>query len=106
VRQHRRSRSGRLYAIAVHPDAQGKQLGKLLAEHTLSQLARLGIERVYLEVRSDNEPAIALYRKLGFTDHRYLPKYYGPGRDAWRMKHVIAAAPDMPANQESTSADA
>ena len=93
VRQHRRSRSGRLYAIAVHPDAQGRQVGRRLAEHTLAALAGMGIERVYLEVRSDNEPAIALYRKLGFADHRHLPKYYGPGRDALRMKLRNGPAP-------------
>jgi hypothetical protein len=46
VRQHRKSRSGRLYAIAVHPEAQGHKLGRRLAEHTLSALAGLGIERI------------------------------------------------------------
>jgi ribosomal-protein-alanine N-acetyltransferase len=81
-----------LYAIAVRPDVQGKQVGRRLAEHTLSTLASLGISRVYLEVRSDNESAIALYRKLGFRDHQHLPKYYGPGRDALRMKLARADA--------------
>jgi ribosomal-protein-alanine N-acetyltransferase len=92
VRQHRKSRSGRLYAIAVHPQAQGYKLGRRLAEHTLAALSALGIERVYLEVRADNEPAIALYRKLGFVDHCRLPTYYGPGRDAQRMKLKLPSA--------------
>ena len=105
VRSHRKSRSGRLYAIAVHPEARGKHLGRRLAEHTLAALASLGIERVYLEVRSDNESAIALYRKLGFQQHRLLPKYYGPGRDAYRMKHVIVSTAAATPSDKQASAE-
>jgi ribosomal protein S18 acetylase RimI-like enzyme len=105
VRSHRKSRSGRLYAIAVHPDARGKHLGRRLAEHTLQALGALGIERVYLEVRSDNESAIALYRKLGFHEHRFLPKYYGPGRDAYRMKHVIASTAPATSTEKPAAAE-
>jgi ribosomal-protein-alanine N-acetyltransferase len=107
VRQHRKSRSGRLYAIAVHPQAQGHRLGRRLAEHTLSALSSLGIERIYLEVRADNESAIALYRKLGFADHAYLPTYYGPGRDARRMKlklPVTSSAPAVPSEAKPAEA--
>lgn len=92
VRQHRKSRSGRIYAVAVHPETQSEQLGSRLAQHTLSALAGLGIERVYLEVRTDNTPALDLYRQLGFADHAYLPKYFGPGRDAWRLKLKLPVA--------------
>jgi ribosomal protein S18 acetylase RimI-like enzyme len=105
VRHHRKSRSGRLYAIAVHPLARGKHLGRRLAEHTLAALASLGIERTYLEVRSDNESAIVLYRKLGFQQHRFLPKYYGPGRDAYRMKHVVASAAQPAHGQKPAAAE-
>ncbi len=86
VRQHRRSRSGRLYAVAVHPQAQGRLLGRALVEHTLDALVLLGIERIYLEVRGDNEAAIRLYKKLGFAEHRNLPNYYGQGRHARSMR--------------------
>ncbi len=85
TRQHRRSRSGRLYAIAIHPEAQGRKLGRLLALATLGQLADLGMTRIYLEVRADNAPAIGLYRKLGFGFKRDLPNYYGQGRHGIRM---------------------
>jgi ribosomal-protein-alanine N-acetyltransferase len=91
VRQHRRSRSGRLYAVAVHPDAQGRHLGRRLVEHTLAALAGLGIERIFLEVRSDNTPAISLYRKMGFADHRELPNYYGEWAHGKRMKLAAPA---------------
>lgn len=85
VRQHRRSRSGRIYAVAVHPQSQGRRLGQSLVEHTLEALGLLGIERVFLEVREGNDAAIRLYRKLGFVDQKRLPNYYGPGRHARSM---------------------
>jgi ribosomal-protein-alanine N-acetyltransferase len=95
VRQHRRSRSGRLYAVAVHPQAQGRRLGRALVEHTLEALATMGIERIYLEVRGDNEAAIHLYKKMGFADHRHLPNYYGQGRHGRSMKlGIITVASD------------
>lgn len=85
VRQHRRSRSGRLYAIAIHPSAQGRHIGRRLAEATIAQLNELGIERIFLEVRNNNEGAVRLYRKLGFVHHVDLPNYYGQGKHGMRM---------------------
>src|SRR5688500_16383984 len=37
-RKHAHGRSGRLYALAVHPDAQGRGLGRLLAERVIHDL--------------------------------------------------------------------
>lgn len=86
VRQHRRSRSGRLYAVAVHPSARGRHVGRLLVEATIDALKAKGVERIYLEVRNDNATAIALYEKLGFLQTRSLPGYYGVDRDGLRMR--------------------
>ncbi len=86
VRQHRRTRSGRLYAVAVHPSARGRHAGRLLVEATIAALKAKGVERVYLEVRRDNETAIALYEKLGFVPTQSLPGYYGVDRDGLRMR--------------------
>lgn len=88
VREHRRCRSGRLYAVAVHPEVQGRHIGKALVEHTLASLDALGIARVYLEVREDNASALRLYRKLGFADRGVLPNYYGQGRHGRRMMRL------------------
>jgi ribosomal protein S18 acetylase RimI-like enzyme len=97
IRQHRKGRTGRVYALAVHPEAQGRRIGRRLAEKTLHELACRGIDRVYLEVRNDNLPAIALYRKLGFADHAQLPNYYGQGRHGLRMllKQVSLLKPSV-----------
>lgn len=55
--------------IAVHPDFQGKGLGKQIFTHLLDLIktTRPDILRVELFTQSSNERAIALYTKLGFV---------------------------------------
>jgi len=49
------------------PHAQGQGLGaSLLAAFTALALQR-GIGRSFLQVEADNAPALALYRRFGFT---------------------------------------
>ena len=44
-----------------------------------------GAEEYYLEVRVSNEPAIRLYKKLGFNVVKVLQGYYLDGEDAYLM---------------------
>ncbi|TVQ61744.1 MAG: N-acetyltransferase [Phycisphaerales bacterium] len=81
-------KTGRLYAIAVHPDRTGRGYGRALAERVLHALAEEGVERVSLEVRADNTTAQRLYRSLGFVHTRSLVDYYGPGMDGLRMRRT------------------
>jgi ribosomal protein S18 acetylase RimI-like enzyme len=37
-------------------------------------------------VATANEPALRFYRQFGFIRVRKVARYYGPGRDAWRMQ--------------------
>ena len=85
LRSHRESNSGRIYAVAVHPDARGKRIGQRLVGRIIHSLVRRGAGRIYLEVHADNLGAIKLYHKLGFIDQGYLADYYGPGHHAIRM---------------------
>lgn len=85
--------TGRLYAIAVHPDAAGQGLGRTLAERVLDALQDAGVDRVALEVRADNATAQRLYRSLGFVTVRVLPDYYGPGLDGLRMRRAPHTSP-------------
>lgn len=87
LRTHRaRTRSGRLYALSVHPSFRGRGLGARLAEHILGQLRRRGARSFSLEVRVPNPPAQRLYERLGFRPARTLPDYYGPGLHGLRMR--------------------
>ena len=52
-------------------------------ERRLRELFR--VEMLRLEVRVSNEPAINLYRKLGFRIVERVPGYYPDGEDAYVM---------------------
>ncbi len=57
----------RILSIAVHPDFQGRGLGRLLLEAGLAHLAAARVPCVRLEVRPDNAPARHLYEQYGFV---------------------------------------
>lgn len=58
---------GEVYVVGVDPDAQGHGLGRLLTLAGLHHLADGGAREVLLYVESDNEPAVKVYSRLGFT---------------------------------------
>lgn len=56
-----------LYDVFTHPQARGRGLARLLCERLLSAAALEGAQTAYLQVDSANDPALAVYRRLGFT---------------------------------------
>ncbi|RDI72171.1 ribosomal protein S18-alanine N-acetyltransferase [Halopelagius longus] len=76
---------GHVKDIAVRPDARGAGLGRYLLERALVALTIDGATLVKLEVRVGNEPAISLYRDVGFERARRVPGYYADGEDAFVM---------------------
>jgi len=59
---------GEVYVVGVRPDAQGGGLGRGLTAAGLRYLRdQRGMDRVMLYVESDNQPALAVYDRLGFT---------------------------------------
>jgi ribosomal-protein-alanine N-acetyltransferase len=52
----------------------------------------VGARRMLLEVRPDNEPAVALYRRLGFAAVTTRRDYYGPGAHALVMLRPLRDA--------------
>lgn len=60
---------GEVYVLGVRPGAQGGGLGRALTLAGLAYLRdRRAMDRVMLYVESDNEPALAVYRALGFRE--------------------------------------
>lgn len=57
-----------LSKMAVSPAAHGKKIGLKLAEAVIEKARKLGAKKLYLESNTILEPAINLYRKLGFTE--------------------------------------
>ncbi|HYB36100.1 MAG TPA: ribosomal protein S18-alanine N-acetyltransferase [Mycobacterium sp.] len=73
-----------LHTIGVDPAYQGQGIGRRLLDELLN-VAAGGV--VYLEVRTDNAPAIALYRSAGFTEVGLRRRYYRvSGADAYTMR--------------------
>ena len=60
---------GEVYVVGIDPDAQGGGLGTALTARGLRHLYERGLPIVDLYVEGDNEPALAVYRRLGFVDH-------------------------------------
>ena len=73
-----------VHTIGVDPAYQGRGIGRrMLAE--LLTFADGGA--VYLEVRTDNEAAIALYGSMGFAQIGLRKRYYRvSGADAYTMR--------------------
>ncbi len=86
--------------VAVAPGAQGRGLGRLLLS-TLVDLAHArGATSLMLEVRADNEAAIALYVGAGFRRIAVRRRYYQPGDiDA----HIMRLRPLVPTSARATS---
>jgi mycothiol synthase len=66
---------GEIYAIGVRPGAQGQRLGTRLLSLGLRHLEEQGVTEVRLFVEADNAPAIASYRRQGFTVTRRDVQY-------------------------------
>ncbi|RFB05314.1 GNAT family N-acetyltransferase [Parvularcula marina] len=59
---------------------------RLLLEEALKGLEASGVTRVFLEVATDNDPAIQLYAGAGFSNVGQRKDYYGSGRPALIME--------------------
>ena len=72
--------------IAVLEDCRQKGIGSALMDGFLTEVKKRNAERVFLEVRKSNLPAVSLYQKCGFTPTRVRERYYVDGEDAVEMK--------------------
>jgi ribosomal-protein-alanine N-acetyltransferase len=62
--------------VAVHPDYQGRGLGKLLLWGLLQVADQRELARATLEVAASNQVALNLYEKFGFKIAGRRKKYY------------------------------
>jgi len=81
-----RGKYGRILTLDILPEARRVGLASSLMMECEQRLRALGCVDIYLETAVDNEPALRLYRKLGYEIIRTLPEYYSShGLDAFQM---------------------
>ena len=74
---------GEIYRIAVREDKRQRGIGYRLLSYALKTERGSGVETVFLEVRSKNIPARALYKAYGFKEISVRKNYYqNPTDDA------------------------
>jgi ribosomal protein S18 acetylase RimI-like enzyme len=85
------SLAARLYSVAVAPVARGSGLGTALM-HAVEQAAHdRGCNAMRLEVRQDNQAALALYETLGYRRTGMKPDYYDDHMAAVCMEKSLVA---------------
>lgn len=81
----------RLYSIATLPVARGKGVGRRLMEALERAAKKRGCDRLRLEVREKNRPAIALYESLSYRRIGRYEDYYQDGSPALRFEKQLTS---------------
>ena len=78
-----------ILTIAVHPDARRSGAGRQLMDALDAALREAGIERVFLEVSTQNVAARALYDRTGYSQVGLRRGYYSDGTDALVLEKTL-----------------
>ncbi len=72
-----------LYWIAVHPDVQGKGIGKFLMDYVENDVRDMGGRLIVIETSSTEkyEKTRKFYEKIGYNSVARIKDYYLPGDD-------------------------
>jgi len=62
--------------VAVDPEYRRQGVAKKLMEFIFIQAAKQGVEKIILEVRESNKPAIDLYTSFGFKNEGVRKNFY------------------------------
>jgi ribosomal-protein-alanine N-acetyltransferase len=81
-----------LLNITVHPEMQGRRIGRILLDKVISLAKEKGMHSILLEVRPSNRRALAIYKHCGFAEiglrRNYYPAFNGR-EDAIVMRKPI-----------------
>ena len=79
-----------LYRIAVREDARRRGTAALLMGSMIRWAEERGAEKLFLEVRAGNRPAVGLYERCGFSVINIRKNYYSaPAEDALIMERTV-----------------
>lgn len=79
-----------LLRVGVDPAERRRGVAFALVRQGLERLAREGVTDCFLEVRTGNEAALGLYRRLGFAAVGRRRGYYRDGTDALILARPLA----------------
>lgn len=85
-----------IMTFAVHPGQRNRGHGTALLRAAMRHAGQNGAARMFLEVASDRQAALRLYRRMGFKKSGVRKNYYaGPdgGRDAVLMETGLERGP-------------
>lgn len=80
-----------LLNIFIAANQQGQGLGRILLSGIMADLKQQGCQRLFLEVRASNQPAIRLYQRCGFQQSGLRKNYY-PAHDGTREHAILMEA--------------
>lgn len=83
-------REGDINTIAISAQHQRQGFGQQLLDWLLAKASELGVREIFLDVRADNEPAIAMYRAAGFDRIDVRRNYYDHSVDAHVMRKKLS----------------
>ena len=83
-----------LQRIGVDPDHRRRGVAGRLLDGVVDLAAQDGAGRVLLEVREDNDGALAFYAARGFAEIARRPRYYRDGATAVVLERVVTG-PDV-----------
>ncbi len=75
--------------VATAPSHRRRGIARRLLIDAEAAWKAVGVVEAFLEVRADNEGAIALYKALDWTQVGKRPRYYKDGTDAVLMKREL-----------------
>jgi len=80
-----------IMTVGVVPSARRVGTGRRMLDVLLAEAVTRGVTEVFLEVRTDNEAARAMYRDAGFDEIGIRRGYYAGGSvDAVTMRKALA----------------
>jgi [ribosomal protein S18]-alanine N-acetyltransferase len=78
-----------IHNLLIIPDHRRKGYARMLLGELFKQARKKGVCRAWLDVRRNNESAIALYRSFNFKEEYSRKSYYSDGEDAVVMSTLL-----------------
>jgi ribosomal-protein-alanine N-acetyltransferase len=78
-----------ILVIGVDAALRRRGVGQRLLAEVRDVLRKRGVEELHLELRTDNDVALAFYKKMGFHEVGLRKAYYRDGCDARLMTQIL-----------------